>query len=203
MLILTGFHLLYPALRLRDLLPEFPPLVIIAAYGGVALISALWNDTRGSRRLVAATGLIVTLFLLLIRVWNVLPIPFGAPQHSYGYMTVAQRAAFDQIAALTPPRAVIGSSSNSGAIDLYARREPFLPTMWSSHEQDNFFAAMFREGKPIFLLDDSAGMTTVRHALENRYALRRIAALDAPLFNASSETSGALWQVTASGQSGN
>ncbi len=208
LIVLIGFHLLYPALRLRDLLPEFPPLVIIAAYGIVAFVRALFgvgdsppaagdeSPTPNAKRLIAATGLIATLFLLLMRVWNVLLIPFGAPQNSYGFLTATQRAAFDQIAALTPPNAVIGATLNTGAIDLYASRATFVPDMWSPLEQDVFFAAMFREGKPIFLLDDSAGMTTARRQLETRYALRRVAGLDIPTGSVlPGDTLRALWEI--------
>lgn len=195
-LILVAFHLLYPALRLRDLLPEFPPLVIIAAYGGVAFVRALLSDARSWRQLAAATGLSATLFLLLMRVWNVLPIPFGEPQNSYGYLTAAQRAAFDQIAALTPPRAVIGATMNTGALDLYAQRETFIPDMWSPQEQSIFLAAMFREGRAVYLLDDGAGMTIMRHHLEARYELRRVAVLDVPIGSAlPGDTSRALWEI--------
>jgi hypothetical protein len=195
-IVLIGFHLLYPALRLRDLLPEFPPLVIIAAYGVVALLRALWSAlvvSSMARHLVAACGLLATMFLLLMRVWNILPIPFGGLQPSYGYLTAAQRAAFAQIAALTPPRAVIGSLHNTGAIDLYAQRETFVPG-WPP-EHDTFFAAMFREGRTVYLLDDSAGMTTLRRHLEARYELRRIAELDVPGDGFPGVTSFALWEI--------
>ena len=130
-----------------------------------------------------------------MRVWNVLPIPFGEPQRSFGYLTAAQRASFDQIATLTPPRAAIGSMLNTGPIDLYAQRETFLPIMWLPQEQDTFFAAMFREGRAIYLLDDSAGMTTLRHYLEERYALRQVAVLEVPLFGGLPDTSSALWEI--------
>ena len=195
-LVLIGFHLLYPALRLRDLLPEFPPLAIITAYGIVALIRALWRDRRNWLKLAAAAGFIATLFVLLMRVWNVVPIPFGEPQYSYGYITAAQRASFDQIAALAPSRAVIGSSANSGALDLYARRETFLPAMWSPQEQDIFLAKMLREGRRVFVLEDSAEMTNLRHQLEARYALQPVAVLDVPTGSVlSGDTSRALWEI--------
>jgi hypothetical protein len=132
-----------------------------------------------------------------MRVWNVLPIPFGEPQRSFGYLTVEQRAAFEQLASLTPPRAVIGSMLNSGAIELYARRETFLPTLWSAREQDIFFAAMFREGRAIYVLDDSAEMTTLRRQLAERYTLRRISVLDVPLWGIlPGDTSSELWEIT-------
>jgi len=194
-LVLLAFHLLYPALRLRDLLPEFPPLVAVIAYGIVAFVAGRWKDKPDGQRFAAACGLIVTLFLLLIRGWNILPLGWGAPQPSFGCVTRAQRAAFDQIAALTPPRAVIGSSLNTGPIDLYAGRGTFLPMLWTSSERVAFIAEMFREGRAVFLLDDSAETTAVRRDLEKGYSLRQVAALDVPLFGVVDGTPGALWQV--------
>lgn len=198
-LVLWGFHLLYPALRLRDLLPEFPPLVIITAFGIVVFITELWRDVSSWRAGLAAAGLIVTFFVLLIRVWNVLPIAWGEPQRSFGYLTFEQRAAFEQLASLTPPRAVIGSTLNSGAIELYAQRETFLPALWSAREQDIFFEAMFREGRSVYLLDDSAEVTTLRHQLAERYTLRQVGVLNIPLWGMSpGDTSSALWQIIVS-----
>lgn len=196
-IVLIGFHLWYPAVRPRDLLPEFPALVIIVACGVVDWIAWLWCSDQAGRKILAATGLSATLFLLLIRVWNVLPIPFGEPQRSFGYLTAEQHAAFERIAALTPPRAVIGSRGNTGAIDLYAQRETFLPTMWSTDEQDTFFEAMWNEGRAVYLLDDNAEMTTLRRQLEERYTLHHVKTLNVPLGGIfSSDTSSALWMIT-------
>ena len=194
-LILVAFHLPYPALRLRDLLPEFAPLVIVTAYGVVEFIAVLLTARRDGQRLAAACGLIVTLFLLLIRVWNILPLPWSELPPAFGYVTAAQRASFDQIAALTPPRAVIGSSLNTGPIDLYAGRETFHPEMWSAQERDVFLAAMFHEGRAVFLLDDSDTTSTARRKLAKDYALRQVAVLDVPLFGAVDGTPGALWEI--------
>ncbi len=38
---------------------------------------------------------------------------------SFGYMRAEQRAAFDRLAELTPPEAIIGASLNAGAIMMY------------------------------------------------------------------------------------
>jgi hypothetical protein len=194
-LLLVGFHLYYPALRLRDLLPEFPPLVILVAYGIVAIVRALWSDTRNWRKLAAAAGFIAILFLLVSRVWNVLPIPFGAPQYAYGYMTAGQRAAFEQLSALTPLRAVIGSSSNSGAIDLYARRATFRPGDWNSAERAIFVDAMLRAQRRVFLLDDGAETSDTRRDLSARYALQQILVLDVPVFSIVDGIPGTLWEI--------
>lgn len=194
-LVLVAFHLLYPALRLRDLLPEFPPLVIATSYGIVVFITALFSGDRNWQRAAAACGLIVAMFLLLIRVWNVLPLAGSAPQPSFGYVTAAQRTSFDQIAGLTLLRAVIGSSLNTGPIDLYANRAAFHPAMWNANERDEFIVAMFREGRAVFLLDDSGETSAVRRDLATRYALRQVAVLDVPLFGVVDGTPGALWEI--------
>lgn len=194
--VLVGFHLLYPALRPRDLLPEFVPLVIVIAYGIVEFIAMLWRGQSQWQSWVAPIGLLLTAWLMLIRVWNVVPLAWNHSQRPFGSLTVEQRVALRQIERLTPPRAVVGSVLNDGAIDLYARRETFIPTMWSAQEQDAFFAVMFREGRAVYLLDDSAGMTTVRHQLEARYTLTQVAVLDVPLSSVlPGDTSSALWEI--------
>lgn len=196
-IVLFGFHLLYPALRPRDLLPQFPALVIVIAYGMVEWLGGLGRAEKPWQQFLAATGLMVTLFVFLIRIWNVLPIPFGEPQRSFGYLTAEQRVAFEHLAVLTPPRAVIGSTLNSGAIELYGQRETFLPTLWSAREQDIFFAAMFREGRAIYFLEDSVDMTLLRRQLAERYTLRHISVLNVPVWSVlPGDTSSALWEIT-------
>ncbi|HEX7589044.1 MAG TPA: glycosyltransferase family 39 protein [Anaerolineae bacterium] len=197
LIVLFGFHLLYPALRLRDLLPEFPALAVFASYGVVAFTAILRQDNRDVRRLAAPCGFLVALFILLIRVWNILPLPWVEAQPAYGYVTAAQRAAFEQIAVLTPTRAVVGSMGNTGPIELYGTRETFVPTLWGPGERAVFIDAMFREGRRVFLLDDDAGMTTARHELEAGYTLREVAILDVPVYSRVPDTSGALWEISA------
>lgn len=195
---LLVFHLPYPALRLRDLLPEFPPLIIATAFGMVALITALLRGERNWQRLAAAFGIFIGILLPIWRGWNIIPMPFGAPQPSFGYLTAAQRAAFDQMAHLTPPRAVIGSTLNDGAIDLYAKRETVRPALWTTGERIVFIAAMFREGRAVFILEDGTEMSSVRRDLASRYVFRRVAVLDVPIFNVVDGTPGILWEIQRS-----
>jgi hypothetical protein len=68
--------------------------------------------------------------------------------------------------------------------------------MWSIHEQDRFFEAMWSEGRAVYLLDDNAGITNVRRALETRYTLHRVDVLDVPLFSGVDGTAGMLWEIT-------
>ncbi len=195
MVVLLAFHSLYPALRLRDLLPEFAPLVVITAYGVVAFVEIVYRGSGNARRLAAAVGLFSVLFLLIIRVWNILPLAWSAAPPAFGSMTSAQRASFDRIAALTPPSAVIGSSLNTGPLDLFAQREAFHPAQWTAAERDVFIAAMFRVGRTVYLLDDGAETSAVRRDLSARYRLRQVAVLDVPLFGVVDGTPGALWEI--------
>jgi hypothetical protein len=192
---LISFHLFYPALRLPDLLPEFPPLAIIAAYGAVSFTRALWDDALNWRKFAAATGFIFTLFMLIMRVWNVMPIPFGQPQPSFGYLSVSERASFDKIAAITPGDAVIGTTLNDGAIDLYAERMTFRTGEWNDSELAGFVQAMQRSGRRIFLLEDGTEASASRRELAKSYSLEEIAVLDVPLFGEVDLVPGILWEI--------
>jgi hypothetical protein len=58
-----------------------------------------------------------------------------------------------------------------------------------------FIDAMGRSNRPVFLLEDGKEMTHARRDLESRYALKRIATLDVPLFGASDLTTAVLWEI--------
>jgi hypothetical protein len=193
--VLAGFHLFYEAVRMRDLLPEFPAVVLLTAYGMVALV----RDSRKNKLLVwqggAAIAIFLALLLTLTRTQLTFMRAFQPARVTFGYVTAAQRAAFNQIVALTPVGAVIGSTMNDGAIDLYAQRATFRPGEWSSAERAIFVAAMQRAGRRVFLLDDGAETSDARHDLTTRYALKKIAVLDVPLFSVVDGTPGTLWEV--------
>ena len=200
-LIIVAFHLPYLALRLRDLLPEFVPLVMVTAYGIVTMVAELFHyaersEAPYSRQLVVALSLIVAFWLLLIRVWNVVPLAWSEPQRSYGYVTAEQRASFAEIAKLVPPGGLVGSSLNTGAIELYAQRDTFHLGMWSASEQDIFIGAMFREGRAIYLLEDGDEMRQVRNALWSRYTVQYVEIINAPYFGSVGAMSGVLWKIT-------
>ncbi len=195
--LLFGFHILYPALRLRDLLPEFPPVIIVTAYGIVALIQTLGRGERAWQKLAATFAIFLALCLPTLRVWNTLRLPFQSPRALFGYLTALQRASFDELSRLTPPRAVIGSTLNSGAIDLYARRESFRPVDFSATERATFIRALYREGRAVYVLNDGAGMSRVLEELSKDFTLRRVAVLDVPLFGAAEEGAGVLWEIVS------
>jgi hypothetical protein len=114
---------------------------------------------------------------------------------TFGYMTAAQRESFDRIAVLTPPNAVIGSTMNDGAIDLYAHRATFRPADWSLDERAKFVDAMFGAGRRVFLLDDGAETSAARRDLSARYVLNQVGVFDVPLFSVVDGTAGALYEI--------
>jgi hypothetical protein len=193
--VLVAFHLFYEALRMRDLLPEFPVVVVLTAYGIVALA----RDLRGHRStvgaLLSAVVIFLALLLFLTRTQFTLLRVVQPARVTFGYVTAAQRAAFDQIAALTPANAVIGSTMNDGAIDLYAHRATFRPGEWSADELVRFVEAMRRAQRRVFLLDDGAATSAARRELGTRYTLQPIAVLDVPLFGVVDGTPGMLWEI--------
>lgn len=193
--VVVGFHLLYAALRVRDLLPEFPVVVLLTAYGIVALV----RDLRGHRSavvgLLSAVVIFLALLLMLTRTQFTLMRVVQPAKVTFGYVTAAQRASFDQIAALTPRDAVIGSTMNDGAIDMYSRRATFRPGDWSLDERVTFIETMFRSGRRVFLLDDGAETSEARRDLATRFTLKTIAVLDVPLFGIVDDQPGALWEI--------
>lgn len=189
-------HLPYPALRLRDLLAEFPVPIFYSAFGLVALTAALWVRRSNGAYAGAALLLFLALQANLLRVWQTVPRVVQPPPARFGAMTAAQRGAFDMLARLTPPGALVGSSLNSGAIDLYSRRAAFRPADWSAEEWREFLHRATRAGAALYLLEDNASLEQVRGAMGEQYRLEPIAVLDVPLFGAAPiQHPGALWRV--------
>lgn len=189
-------HLPYPALRLRDLIPQFPILAFYSAFGVVASVDALWARRSVWASFVAACVIFLALELSLARVWNTLPRVFLPAPPRFGAMTQAQRASFETIAQLTPFNAVIGTSLNSGAIDLYARRNAFRPADWSPQAFKEFLLVTQGNGREIYLLEDNALLARVLDELRVDYRIERVTTLDVPLFGeAPIANPGALWKV--------
>lgn len=219
-ILLVASQLPYVAIKMRDLLPEFPAVILLTAYGMFALardvrvyVIASLGETRHSpspdqeiassrKTLLAMTfqavvALVIFLTLLLPSMRTRLTIqrPFQPVKITFGYVTRAQRASFNQIAALTPANAVIGSTMNDGPIDLYSHRATFRPGAWTSYERSIFVDSMKTSGRPIFLLEDGKELTDARRDLETRYILKKITPLDVPLFGESNLTAAVLWEL--------
>lgn len=200
LIILVGFHLFYPAVRLRDLIPEFPPLAVLAAIGVVTLTSTLRNADMNWRRPALALAVFLSFELLVLRAWSTAGQPFRDAIGIFGYMTTTQRSAFDSIAEMTPENAIIGAGLNIGPVDLYSRRATVHLADWSIDDQTKFLCAANDDGRPAYLLNDSQSMGRLVATFMGR--AERLATLDVPLLDESEigqifiTDPGGFWKVT-------
>ncbi|GAB4444887.1 MAG: hypothetical protein Kow0031_27340 [Anaerolineae bacterium] len=180
-LTLVLFHLPYNLLATRHLLPLFPIFAFWSALGAVWLVVAGEQGSKGAEgkpvtrdsqlaiRIFVATTLVLT--LLLARSFDTLRLAVNPHFGTYGYLTAAQRAAFDALAAATPPDAVIAASTNGGAVTLYAQRDIVRPGDWSEAEWLAFADNLRQTGRPLYLLVDGVKMEAPRAAIEAVYPL--------------------------------
>ncbi len=189
-----GVQLLYGPVRLRDLLVAMPPLALAAGYGAVALLQRI----RSGRRLAAwapgwaALGIAA---LLALRSGPLLAWPWQQVEMNFGYLTGEQRQAFDRLGALVEADAVIGTSLNSGPVELYTGRETYRPGDWSAEEMDSFLSAMRRLGKAAYILDDGNEHAAVVGRLQAEGRLAEIGAPGVPLYGDRERLSGVLYRV--------
>jgi hypothetical protein len=181
-------HLTYRSLRLRDLLSLFPLLNLAVAYGAVALVRRVRSFTRGKMAALGAallsTGTVACIVLsLALARWAMIDNLWRQGWASFGYMRPEHRAAFDRVAELTPPEAIIGTSLNAGAITMYTARDAIRPyDSWTEDEWDTFLSAMQISGRPVYLLDDGGLMAQFIEQERTRYELTPIEELRIPLF---------------------
>ena len=198
------FHVAYWPLRLRDILPLFPVLSLLAALGVVWLVQRLielsHEDTttrstlKEHRAFVSSwlsnaglAGLLVILsFAFVLRSMDTLALPVTRGFGAFGYMVREQRASFSQIARLTPEGAAIACSLNSGAIDLYAARLTFRPANWMPAQLLAFVRALQAEGTPVYVLEDGAEVASAVRTLREQFTLNEVARLDVPYYFAGS-----------------
>jgi hypothetical protein len=115
---------------------------------------------------------------------------------SFGYMSPEQRAAFDRLAELTPPEAVIGASLNAGAVSLYTGRDAIRPyDSWTRDEWHTFLEAMRARGRPVYLLDDGSLMSELIAQRRAHDRLIPIAELPVPIFYAQGRQTGWLYRL--------
>ncbi len=196
-------HLTYRFLRLRDLLSLFPLVDLAVAYGAVTLIRRVRAVARrpgtphrlGATLLPAAAVAWIVLSLALAR-WAMIDNVWKRGWASFGYMRAEQRAAFDRLAELTPPEAVVGASLNAGAVTLYTGRDAVRPyDSWTEAEWDVFLDAMRAEGRPVYLLDDGGLMAAFIEQEQGHRQLTPIEALPVPLFYTQDREAGWLYKL--------
>lgn len=151
----------YAALRLRDLLPALPALALLAAYGTARALAWLAGRWRAGAVLLAL-GLAA---LLWLRTADTAARPLQRSFNNFGYLWATQRQEFTALQGQTKPNAVIGSTLNSGPLELYARRESFRPSAWQPDELRRFLEALWEEGRPTYLLADGLAMDGVLGAV--------------------------------------
>ena len=196
-------HLTYHSLRLRDLISLFPLVDIAVAYGAVMLVQRAWSFARApkaSRQLGTAFLSIFVLAWVLLSLslsrWAMIDNLWKPGWASFGYMRADNRAAFDRLAQLTEPEAVIGASLNAGAVTMYSDRDAIRPyDSWSDDEWAIFLAAMREDERPIYLLDDGGLMAEFIEQEQSRRRLTPIKALRVPLFNTRDRETGWLYRL--------
>jgi hypothetical protein len=196
-------HLTYHSLRLRDLISLFPLVDLAVAYGGVMLVRRVWSfaSTRtaslrlGTAFLSVSVLAWVILSLSLSR-WAMIDNLWKPGWASFGYMRADNRAAFDRLAQLTEPEAVIGASLNAGAVMMYTGRDAIRPyDSWTEAEWVIFLAAMRDRGRPVYLLDDGGLMAEFIEKEQPRHRLTPIEALRVPLFYTRDRETGWLYRL--------
>lgn len=154
LVVLTGGHLPYAALRVRDLIPEFPVLAALAAMGAGWVVAVAARSSPARLRPVAGIMLFLTIDAFVLRFWGEATRPFDPPEHVFGYLTERNRASFDAIAELTAPEGIVVADFIDGAVDLFSGRETVRAGLWTPWERRLFFCRAEARGRPIYILDD-------------------------------------------------
>jgi len=194
-------NLTYRSLRLRDLIPLFPLVDLMAGYGAVALVRRVRATVQSRVERLGAALLLVGLVAwaigsLALARWAMVDNLWKRGWASFGYMRAEQRAAFDRLAALTPPQAIIGASLNAGAVMLYTGRDAIRPyDSWTDEEWGIFLHAMQLRGRPVYLLDDGGLMARFIEKEQARHRLTPIAGLQVPLFYTRDRETGWLYRL--------
>jgi hypothetical protein len=202
-LAVLAVHLTYHSLRLRDLISLFPLVNLAVAYGAVALAQRAQNvlpspekRSRLGRALLAAGAMAWLVLSLTLARWAMLDNVWRPGWASFGYMRAEQRAAFDQLARLTPPEAIIGASLNAGAVMMYTGRDAIRPyDSWTDQEWGIFLQAMQASDRPVYLLDDGELMEDFIDREWDRHRLTPIEALKIPIFYSRDRDSGWLYRL--------
>lgn len=196
-LALLAVHLPYGALRMRDLLSLFPLLALWTAWGAAALLLAArrWAARSPAGQVVSSGLTFILIFALAARTYPMLARLAQPPHASFGFVTAEQRTAFARIQTLTETNAVIGATLNSGALDLLSDRRSVRPADWSPADWQTVIAALQAQGRPLYLLEDSAELAPVLEQTARHFRLTPVAVLPIPVFGDPAHVSRTLWRI--------
>jgi hypothetical protein len=172
------FHLLYAALRPRDLIAILPAFYLCAAYGTVRL----WQRLERRRALWTWFALLICVLALAARSGQVLAMPWRRDVITFGYVSADQRMGFGELQAMTPQNAVIGSMLNGGAVELYAQRKAVHPAPWTERELVRWTETLLARGRPFYVLDDGEEIPPVLDQLARSYQVRPVGQINLPYF---------------------
>ncbi len=189
-LLSAGTQFLYGPLRWRDLLTVLPALAIFTAYGLARSLAGL-----RARPQLAGWVALACAGLLALRTVPILAWPFQAGEVIFGYLNPQQRQAFDLLGRAVERGAVIGTSLNSGAVELYTGRATCRPGAWSAAELDQFLEAMAQAGRPVYLLDDGNEQAAALARLRGEGRLEPVRAFGVPVDRGPEPLTGALYRV--------
>lgn len=172
------FHLCYEALRPRDLIALLPLLYLCTASGFVFAIEHIAKQRRVSSGILLSCSLL----LLLARSYRSLELPWQPDTITFGYLSAKQRSELQTLQDRTPSNAVIGSMLNSGAIELYAKRQSVHPAPWTVEEMRVWLDALAAQNRPFYLLDDGEEFAALRKQIEPFVQLDNVCVLNLPYF---------------------
>jgi len=193
-------NLTYRSLRLRDLISLFPLVDLVVALGAVTVVRRVRAlSSPAPARLGQVLAVLVVAWVILslaLSRWAMIDNIWKPGWASFGYMRAEHRAAFDRLAALTPPEAVIGASLNAGAVMLYTDRDAIRPyDSWRRAEWRVFLEAMEADDRPVYLLDDGGLMAKFIEQERDQVRLTPIEELPIPLFNTRDRETGWLYRL--------
>jgi hypothetical protein len=186
-------HLPYEALRLRDVLSIFPALCFCTGYGVVGLWRwlqnrQLWSGLPPFLRRFGYGFLVMALFLLRTR--SSLALPRASDFDAFGHLNAFQRAGFAQIGQDTEQTAWIGSSLNSGSVELHSKRMAFRPAVWQLDEFYAFADDALSRGVTLYLLEDGLEMAAPVATAKQRYRLDLVGLYDIPFYHSGGGSTG-------------
>ncbi len=192
----AGTQFLYGPLRWRDLLAVVPPLALFSAYGGAAFLA--WLRANAQPSWAPGCAALAMALALTLRVGIMLEWPLRDCEQTFGYLSAEERRAFALLGEITEEDAVIGTSLNSGSVELCADRECFRPGDWSRRELETFFRAMEQAGRPVYIIDDGNEHAALVTSLAVEGRLEPVRKLTVPLYGDRERLSGTLYRVRPS-----